>query len=144
MQLIISIIAERLKVRMLIKEENKGIGISTYRYIVADVPEYVKSLFTEELLNHMAKKARSLKKGDYFEYLYNYGTYRPLGKIMYEANDNLAEVLSTLPKLKTNAEYFLPETFLGLEVDEYNGRDVIKLEVDNISSWILEDLHTQR
>lgn len=113
MERVLDEIASKLNVQVVVKERVKrsidGALISTEKWLEhRDVTDEVRELFKKELENHLFNKLQNMKVGEYVEYGFDYGDVRPLGTIMENANDNLAEVLLKLPALNDGETYSFP------------------------------------
>ena len=106
------------------------------RFEYIEVPNEVKTLFKEKLEAHIFSKADQIEAGEKLEYSFDYGNARPLGTLMNEANDNVAEVLLGLPKLCDGECYVLPlDTYFCFVVTEKSEIGTT-LELANMSGWI--------
>lgn len=113
MERVLNEIASKLNVQVVVKERVErsidGACISTEQWLEhRDVTDEVRELFKKELENHLFNKLQNMKDGEYVEYGFDYGDVRPLGTIMENANDNLAEVLLKLPALNDGETYSFP------------------------------------
>lgn len=113
MEKLLDEIASRLSVQIVEREEyEKGLdGTLTLMqaFSYRDVTDEVRKLFKKELYNHMfTKLLQEMEVGEYVEYGFDYGDERPLGTLMEDANDNMAEVLLKLPALNEGERYVLP------------------------------------
>lgn len=113
------------------------------RFQYKEAPKEVKESFKKKLENHVFSKADQLSVGERLDYLFDYGKKRPLGTLMAEANDNMAEVLLQLPELDDGECYVLPlDTYFSFEVTEKD-KTVTVLELKDESSWIEKEYNNQ-
>ena len=145
MEELLNAIVSKLKIRFIVNEnlgnqlEGGTFGIVS-RFEFKDVTEEVKEIFKKELIQNLISKLQRAKKGEYIEYEYNFETKKPLGKIMRNANDNLAEVLLKLPKLQYGEWYDLPsDTRFYFKLGEIKSERA-NVEAD-VSNWIIEEIN---
>jgi len=113
--------------------------IETDWYDYKEVSQEVIELFKKELINHLIENVKKLDVGEHVDYGFEYDS-KPLGTLMEEANDNLAEVLFKLPALNEGEAYELPEdTYVRFTVTERDKNKVIA-NPDIVSPWIMEAL----
>ena len=117
---LLDVIASQLKIRV-DAEEN------CYK----DVSEEVRKLFGREFNHHLYRKLKTIDVGEYVDYMYECGHSRPLGTIMYNANDNLAEVLKKLPELPDGESYaFPPNSYIAFTLtSKYHKQFKIKISL---------------
>lgn len=148
---VLEAIASRLTVRTVVQEQSgsgpMGLGVTMQMYDHKEVSDEVKALFEEELDNHLRSKLQGMEIGDSVDYGFEYGNVRPLGTLMEDANDNLAEVLLKLPALGKGESYEFPyETYIKLLVAERNKEENhfdLVLDRSTASPWIMEALSKQ-
>ena len=103
-----------------------------------DVEDEVRELFKKELNNHLFTKLQEMKVGEEVGYGFDYSNVRPLGTLMEEANDNLAEVLLKLPALNDGEEYVFPcDTYIGFTLIDKKDNHV-NAKASMVSPWIRE------
>ena len=84
----------------------------------------------------MIENVKKLDVGEHVDYGFEYDS-KPLGTLMEEANDNLAEVLLKLPALDEGESYELPEdTYVRFTVTERYENKVL-VNPDIVSPWIM-------
>lgn len=148
MDKLLNAIASRLTIRRVVEEEVeqtwKGVVTFTMQmFDHRDVEDEVKELFKKELNNHLFTKLQNLKVGEYLDYGFDYGDVRPLGTLMEEANDNLAEVLLKLPALNDGETYDFPcNTYFGFTLTEKNEEKATG-KLNCASTWIMEEYSKQ-
>ena len=124
MDKLLNAIASRLTIQVVVEADKTLQGVVTVTrqmFDRRDVEDEVKELFKKELNNHLLTKLQDLKVGEYVDYGFAYGNVRPLGTLMEEANDNLAEVLLKLPSLNDGETYDFPcNTYIGFTLTERN------------------------
>ena len=138
MEKLLNVISKELKIRFIEKEEklNNISNVIICLYTYEDTNDEVKRLFKKELRNHIFEKLENQEVGEFVEYMFDWGDFRPLGSIMEDANDNLAEVLQKLPKLPENAQYVFPiDTYFCLTVTD-KSEDKSSLTSSAVSEWI--------
>ena len=143
MDKLLNAIASRLNVRVAVEEHSKRtlqgvLNVTMQMFEHRDVTDEVSELFKKELNNHLFTKLQNMKSGEYVEYGFDYGDVRPLGTLMEDANDNLAEVLLKLPALNDGETYDFPcDTYIRFTLIE---RDTKKASVkpDMVCPWIME------
>ena len=150
MEKLLNAIASRLSVRVTVEESSKktleGVLTLTVKmkmYDHRDVSEEVRKLFKKELNNHLFTKLQEIEVGEYVDYEFECGQVRPLGTLMKDANDNLAEVLLKLPALEDGESYELPfETYIRFTL---TGKDnqgaTVKSNI--VCPWIIEAYNQQ-
>ena len=143
MDKLLNAIASRLTIRVVVEEESEKtlqgvVTVTMQMFDHRDVEEEVKELFKKELNNHLFTKLQDLKVGEYVDYGFAYGDVRPLGTLMEEANDNLAEVLLKLPALNDGETYDFPcNTYIGFTLSERN-EEKATVKPNYLSTWIME------
>lgn len=143
MDKLLNAIASRLTIRVVVEEESdkklQGVDTVTMQmFNHRDVEDEVKELFKQELNNHLFTKLQDLKVDEYADYSFAYGNVRPLGTLMKEANDNLAEVLLKLPALNDGETYELPcDTYIVFRLTERN-EERVTVKPIYASAWIKE------
>ena len=143
MDKLLNAIASRLTIRVVVEEESEKtlqgvVTVTMQMFDHRDVEEEVKELFKKELNNHLFTKLQDLKVGEYVDYGFAYGDVRPLGTLMEEANDNLAEVLLKLPALNDGETYDFPcNTYIGFTLIERN-EEKATVKPNYLSTWIME------
>lgn len=143
MDKLLNAIASRLNVRVVVEEHSKRtlqgvLNVTMQMFDHRDVTDEVRELFKKELNNHLFTKLQNMKSGEYVEYGFDYGDVRPLGTLMEDANDNLAEVLLKLPALNDGETYDFPcDTYIRFTLTE---RDAKKASVkpNMVCPWIME------
>ena len=143
MEKLLNLLSSKLQIRTHAAQQPTTISVG-YREFVGlfkrfeyrDAPERVKALFKEKLEEHIFSKTEKLNVGEKIAYSFDYRNVRPLGTLMYEANDNMAEVLLALPKLGNGEYYALPlDTYFSLEVTEKTGISTTS-KLKDMSWWI--------
>lgn len=110
--------------------------IETDWYDYKEVSQEVIELFKKELRNHLIENVKKLDVGEHVDYGFEYDS-KPLGTLMEEANDNLAEVLLKLPAHDERESYKLPEdTYVRFTVTERYENKVL-VNPDIVSPWIM-------
>ncbi len=148
MEKLLNAIASRLTVRVTVEEQSEKTleGVLTVTMAMfehRDVSDEVKELFKKELNNHLFTKLQDIEVGEYVHYGFDYGQVRPLGTLMEDANDNLAEVLLTLPALEDGESYEFPcNTYIRFTL---TGRDDKEATVkpNIVCTWIMEAYNKQ-
>lgn len=143
MEKLLSAIVSRLKVQVTVEEQSENTleGVLTLRMAMfehKDVSDEVKELFKKELSDHLFTKLHEIEVGEYVEYGFDYGNVRPLGTLMEDANDNLAEVLLKLPTLPAGESYNFPcDTYIRFTL---TGKEENKVTVkpNTRCSWIMQ------
>ncbi len=148
MEKLLNAIASRLNVRVTIEEEfeqtSEGVlTVTMAMYDHKEVSEEVRELFKKELNNHLFTKLKETELGEDVEYGFDYGNVRPLGTLMEDANDNLAEVLLKLPPLKDGESYDFPcDTYIRFTVTGREEKE-ITVKPNIVCSWIMEAYYNQ-
>lgn len=144
MDKLLNAIASRLNVRIVVEEErytNLVNGVVTFSmefFDYRDVSEEVRELFKKELNNHLFSKLQEAKIGEHVEYGFDYGNVRPLGTLMEDTNDNLAEVLLKLPALNDGEKYVFPcDTYIRFTLIDKKDNH-FNAKVSMVSPWIRE------
>lgn len=141
MDKLLNAIASRLTIQVVVEADKTLQGVVTVTrqmFDRRDVEDEVKELFKKELNNHLLTKLQDLKVGEYVDYGFAYGNVRPLGTLMEEANDNLAEVLLKLPSLNDGETYDFPcNTYIGFTLTERN-EEKATVKPNYVSTWIME------
>jgi len=103
-----------------------------------EVPSEVMELFKKEFNHHLYRKLKTIKVGEYVDYMFECGYSRPLGTIVYNANDNLAEVLKKLPKLPEGESYaFPPNSYIAFTLTgKYNKQ--FKIEINLVTDVFIK------
>lgn len=144
MDKLLNAIASRLNVRVVVKEErdtnlvNGVVTLSIEFFDYRDVSDEVRELFKKELNNHLFSKLQEAKIGEHVEYGFDYGNVRPLGILMEDVNDNLAEVLLKLPVLNDGERYTFPcDTYVRFTLTDKKD-DHFNAKPSMVSPWIME------
>lgn len=143
MDKLLNAITSKLTVRIVVEKKLEktlqgGVTVTMQMFDHRDVEDEVKELFKKELNNHLFAKLQEMKVGEKVEYGFAYGNERPLGTLMEEANDNLAEVLLKLPTLKEGEEYDFPcNTYIGFTLIKRSKKKAT-VKPNYVSSWIME------
>lgn len=147
MEKLLNAIASKLNVRVIAEESSSSafygiITVTMHMYDYKDASDEVRELFKKELNNHMFNKLQEIEVGESVEYMFECGQERPLGSIMDDANDNLAEVLQKLPALPEGEKYTLPfETYIRITLTKNSGDDIKVMPY--VSDWIREEYSDQ-
>ena len=147
MEKLLNAIASRLNVRVIAEESSSSavdsiITVTMHMYDYKETSDEVKELFKKELNNHIFNKLQEIEVNESVEYMFECGQVRPLGSIMDDANDNLAEVLQKLPALPEGEKYTLPfETYIRITLTKKSEDDVKVMP--HVSDWIREEYFNQ-
>ena len=143
MHKLLNAIASRLNVRIVVEDDpeetlQEVVTVTMQMFDYRDVEDEVRELFKKELNNHLFTKLHEMKVGEKVEYGFDYGDVRPLGTIMEESNDNLAEVLLKLPALNDGEKYVFPcDTYIRFTlIDKKDNHFNAKASM--VSPWIME------
>ena len=148
MEKLLNAIASRLTIRSVNEERktttvNSPITVTIHPFGYEERMNSIRERFKKELNEHIFRKLQKRKTGGYVDYMFECGKHRPLGYIMDEANDNLAEVLQKLPVLQNGERYVLPAntyfSFILLKKDE----NEVEVKVEILSKWIKETYLSQ-
>lgn len=129
MEKLLNAIVSKLEIRTPVeehfKEELNGVlNIKMTMFKHRNVPDEVKEQFKKEFNNHLYMKCKEENGFGYVDYIFEYGLKRPIGKLMEDANDNLAEVLLKLPPLNEGESYELPsDTYMRFSVGKKHPND---------------------
>ena len=143
MEKLLDAIASRLTVRVTVEEQSEKTLESVLTVTMAmfdhkDVSEEVRKLFKKELNNHLFTKLGEIEVGEYVDYGFDYGQVRPLGTLMEDANDNLAEVLLKLPPLNDGECYDFPcDTYIRFMLTEKDENEAT-VKPNIVCQWIME------
>lgn len=148
MEKLLNAIASRLTVRVTVKKQSEKTleGVLTVTMAMfdhKDVSDEIRELFKKEFNNHLFTRLKEIEVGEYVEYGFDYGNLRPLGTLMEDANDNLAEVLLKLPPLNDGEFYDFPcDTYIRFTM---TGKDENEATVkpNIVCSWIMEAYNNQ-
>lgn len=148
MEKLLNAIASRLSIRSLNEERNvstvnNSITVTIHSFGYEERMNGIREIFKKELNEHIFRKLQKRKVGGHVDYMFECGKHRPLGYIMNEANDNLAEVLQKLPVLQNGERYVFPENtyfnFILIQKDE----NEVKAKVGIVSKWVKETYLSQ-
>ena len=148
MEKLLNAIASRLYVRVVVEEQSEKtlqgvVTVTMHMFDHRDVTDEVRELFKKELNNHLFTKLQNMEAGEYVEYGFDYGNVRPLGTLMEDANDNLAEVLLKLPTLNDGETYDFPcDTYIRFTLTEKDEKKV-SLKPNTVCQWIKEAYNNQ-
>lgn len=148
MEKLLNAIASRLNVRVTVEEQAEETleGVLTVKMAMfdhKDVSDEVRQLFKKELNNHLFTKLHEVEVGEYVEYGFDYGRVRPLGTLMEDANDNLAEVLLKLPTLPAGESYDFPcDTYIRFTLTEKDENEAT-VKPNIVCPWIIEAYNKQ-
>lgn len=148
MEKLLNAIASRLTVRVTVEEQSEKMleGVLTVTMAMfehKDVSDEVRELFKKELNNHLSTKLKEIEVGEYVDYGFDYGQVRPLGTLMEDANDNLAEVLLKLPPLNDGECYDFPcDTYIRFTLTGKDEQEA-KVKPNIVCSWIMEAYNKQ-
>ena len=143
MEKLLNAIASRLNVRIVVEkywknEHNAGLAVTMQMFEHRKVTDEVRELFKKELNSHLFTKLQQMEAGECVEYSFDYGELRPLGILMEDANDNLAEVLLKLPNLKEGESYYFPcDTYIRFTIIKKDAETALVMP-DKICQWIME------
>lgn len=147
MEKLLNVIASRLKVRTIAEESSSKavdsiITVTMHMFDYKEASDEVKELFKKELNNHIFNKLQETEVEESVVYMFEFGQVRPLGTIMDDANDNLAEVLQKLPILPEGEKYTLPfETYICITLTKKSKEDIRVMPY--VSNWIREEYFNQ-
>lgn len=143
MDKLLNAIASGLNIRAVVCKQSEealqnDLIITTRMFVYKDVTYNVRRIFKRELKKHLLSKLSKIEVGEYVDYSFSYGKVKHLGTIIKEANDNMAEVLLKLPKLKEGENYeFPPNTYISFKlIDRYETGGTVEINI--ISPWIME------
>ena len=148
MEKLLDAFASGLTVRFTVKEQSEKtlegvLAVTMAMFNHKNISDEVKELFKQELNNHLFTKLKEIKVGEYVDYGYDYGQVRPLGTLIEDANDNLAEVLLKLPPLNDGECYDFPfDTYIRFTLTEKDERKA-KVQPNFVCSWIMEAYNKQ-
>lgn len=143
MEKLLNAIASRLNVRVVVEEQSEKtlqgvLTVTMQMFDHRDVTDEVRELFKKELNNHLFTKLQKMEAGEYVEYGFDYGNVRPLGTLMEDANDNLAEVLLKLPALKDGETYDFPcDTYIRFTLTKKDEKTA-SVKPNTVCQWIME------
>ena len=143
MEKLLNAIASRLNVRIVVEEQSEKtlqgvLTVTMQMFDHRDVTDEVRELFKKELNNHLFSKLQKMEAGEYVEYGFDYGNVRPLGTLMEDANDNLAEVLLKLPALKDGETYDFPcDTYIRFTLTKKDEK-AASVKPNTVCQWIME------
>lgn len=143
MEKLLNAIASRLNVRVVVEEHSEKtlqgvLYVTMQKFDHKDVTNEVRELFKKELNNHVFTKLQKMEAGEYVEYGFDYGNVRPLGTLMEDANDNLAEVLLKLPTLNDGETYDFPcDTYIRFTLTEKD-EETASVKPNMVCQWIKE------
>lgn len=143
MEKLLNEIASRLNVRVVVEEQSEKtlqgvLSVTMQMFDHRDVTNEVRELFKKELNNHLFTKLQKMEVGEYVEYGFDYGNVRPLGTLMEDANDNLAEVLLKLPALNDGETYDFPcDTYIRFTLTEKD-EERASVKPNMVCQWIKE------
>ena len=146
MEKLLNALSKKLQIRTPAVQQVKTISLGDRKFVgpfkrfeYIEVPNEVKTLFKDKLHTHIFSKADLIGLEAKLEYSFDYGNVRPLGTLINEANDNMAEVLLELPKLGDRECYVLPlDTYFSFTVTEKSEIGTT-LELTNMSEWIKKE-----
>ncbi|MGN1327916.1 MAG: hypothetical protein ACI4VQ_07585 [Clostridia bacterium] len=145
---LLNAIASGLNVRVTLREQSEKtlegvLTVTRSMFDYKDASDEVRELFKKELNNHLFTKLKEIEVGEYVVYGFDYGKVRPLGTLMEDANDNLAEVLLKLPSLKDGERYVFPcETYIRfMLIGKYEKEATVKPNI--VCPWIMEAYNKQ-
>ena len=148
MDKLLNAIASGLNIRAVVYKQSEealqnGLSITTRVIVYKDVTDNVRKKFKKELKKHLFSKLRKIEVGESVDYSFNYGKVKHLGTLIKEANNNMAEVLLKLPKLKEGENYeFPPSTYISFKlIDRYETGGTVEINI--ISPWIMEEYSKQ-
>ena len=143
MEKLLNAIASRLNVRSVVEEQSEKtlqgvLTVTMQMFDHRDVTDEVRELFKKELNNHLFTKFQDMEVGEYVEYGFDYGNVRPLGTLMEDANDNLAEILLKLPALNEGETYDFPcDTYIRFTLTGKSEKNV-SVKPNVVCPWIME------
>lgn len=144
MEKLLNAIASGLNVWVVVEEQseektlNGVLTVTMEMFNHRDVTDEVRALFKKELKNHLFSKLQRMEVGGYVEYRFNRDNVRPLGTLMKNFNDNLAEVLMKLPFPKDGGFYDFPcNTYFSFTLTKKYEKSV-SIMADTVCQWIME------
>lgn len=144
MEKLLNTLVSRLSVRMVASEPSIKTwkGVSKDSFDCRDVSDSIKEIFKIEFDNQLYSKMQRMEVGESIVYGFDYDSVRPLGTLMEDANDNMAEVLLKLPALKDGESYAFPrDTYLQFTLIDKREENILITPV--LSDWILEAYQRQ-